>query len=427
MKRLYYALLCGLLTMIACDKDDPTPIPAPGGTITSITEDLTLTADGDWILDGLVYVENNATLTIEPGTTLKFTASPGTGDNASALIITRGARIIANGTAVNPIVMTSDADNGTLTSRDNSLWGGLILLGRASVFADGETELGIEGISDTEERAKYGAPAGAADDNDSSGSLRYVSIRHTGIGLAPGDEIQGLTLGAVGAGTTIEYVEIYGSSDDGIEFFGGTVDVRYAAIIGAEDDSFDWDLGYRGDGNQYWFAIQRSDAGDHLGELDGAKPDGADLYANPTVSNFTLIGSSNTENMWIFRDATAGTWENGIVAESGAKGLEVEDLPASKGIDAYQRLLDGTLNINNVIWSNIGGATTFAELVQATDGGDGTEENGGRTQAVIDELTANCTINNGVISRDDPSAGNLGAFTGGNWTAGWTAYDEKGI
>ncbi len=426
MKFLNYCFLSlSILALTNCDSnEDPTPNPDPPlEVITRITEDRTLTADGDWTLDGLVYVENNAVLTIEPGATLKFTSAPGTGDNASALIITRGAKIMAEGTADLPIVLTSTEDDGSLTSADNSLWGGLILLGRSKVFAEGETELGIEGIDDSELRAKYGGD----DVNDNSGVISYVSIRHTGIGLAPGDEIQGLTLGAVGTGTAISYVEIYGSSDDGIEFFGGTVDIKYAAIIGAEDDSFDWDLGYRGTGNQYWFAIQREDAGDHLSELDGAKPDGADLYSNPTVRDFTLVGSSNTENMLIFRDATAGTWERGVIAESGNKGLEVEDLPAAKGIDSYQRLLNGELKLREIVWSNIGGAESFAAMVQATDGGDGTEENGGRTEAIIAELEVNCSIDNGVISRDNPAAGNRGAFVNGDWTTGWTAYSNRGI
>ena len=276
-------------------------------------EDYYWTKDKEYLLDGLVYLEEVGKLYIEEGTVIKFTSNPTTGDNTSALIITRDAQIFAEGTADEPIILTSDLDDGnpgTLDETDNSLWGGLILLGKAKISMDGSPEGQIEGIDATEPRGRFGG----TNNEDNSGVLRYVSIRYTGAELAPGNELQGLTLGAVGSGTTIEYVEIFASSDDGIEFFGGHVNLNHIVIAWAEDDSFDWDIGWRGKG-QFWFAVQRSDVANHGGEWDGAQPDGVEdpYYSMPVLYNATFIGSGvgaeNAKNSpaILMRDATAGT------------------------------------------------------------------------------------------------------------------------
>jgi hypothetical protein len=200
------------------------------------------TADNTYILDGIVFVEDGATLTIEAGTVIK--GEDGDGLDASALVITRGAQIYAEGTPSQPIIFTSVNDAGDLTALDRGQWGGVVLLGRATTnnpTDGGEKE--VEGINEIvtegDERATYGGD----DDDDSSGILRYVSIRHTGknIGDQAGNEIQGLTLGAVGRGTVIEYVESFASADDGFEWFGGTVNAKYLVSAFNEDDAFDWD------------------------------------------------------------------------------------------------------------------------------------------------------------------------------------------
>ena len=170
------------------------------------------------------------------------------------MIILR-AKIIAAGTHNNPIVFTAldERDNpGSLSLATTQKWGGLIVLGKADLNHL-EDELEIEGFpSGSSEYIKYGGN----DDTDNSGVIRYVSIRYGGYEFAAGEEINGLTLGAVGSGTTIEYVEVYNNSDDGIEFFGGTVNTKYMVMAYNEDESFDIDQGYRGK-NQFWFVIQK--------------------------------------------------------------------------------------------------------------------------------------------------------------------------
>jgi len=183
------------------------------------------TSDNVYILDGLVYLEEGGVLNIEAGTVIKGAATITTGDNTSALIIARGAQIFANGTASDPsdpIIFTAEeddlTDNGDFTAQDRGEWGGLIVLGKATIARPDGAD-GIEGIDADEARAQFGG----TEDDDNSGVIKYISIRHGGAQLSPNNEINGLTLGGVGSGTEIDYVEVFANLDDGIEFFGGTV------------------------------------------------------------------------------------------------------------------------------------------------------------------------------------------------------------
>ncbi|HKL15545.1 MAG TPA: hypothetical protein VJ915_07905, partial [Balneolaceae bacterium] len=230
----------------------------------NITTDTEWTADNEYLLDGMIFVTDDADLYIEAGTTVR--GAFGQDLDASGLVITRGSRIFAEGTAENPIIFTAEDDG--LTKDDVGEWGGLVILGRATT--NNATEGTIEGVNEiSSDPALVGY--GGTDDMDDSGILRYVSIRHTGIniGSSSGNEIQGLTMGGVGAGTTIEYVESFASGDDGYEWFGGTVHARYLVSAFNNDDAFDWDQGFRGKG-QFWFAIQDSDQTGRAAEMDGA-------------------------------------------------------------------------------------------------------------------------------------------------------------
>ncbi|MGM0377835.1 MAG: hypothetical protein ACQEQ0_13770, partial [Bacteroidota bacterium] len=207
-----------------------------GGTGTT-----TWTADKEYLLDGHVFVNDGQTLTIEPGTVIR--ANTGQGENASALIVARGGKLVAEGTPEDPIIFTVEGDDlgGAVPIEANGLWGGVIILGNAPVnTANGENM--IEGIPDDEPRGVYGGD----NKSDNSGIIKYVSVRHGGTRLGQGDEINGLTLGGVGNGTTLEYVEVISNRDDGFEFFGGTVNGRYLLSAFCGDDAFDFDLGYRG-------------------------------------------------------------------------------------------------------------------------------------------------------------------------------------
>lgn len=207
-----------------CTPQAPAPITVSG----QITANTTWSSSNIYLLSGFVYVRNGATLTIEPGTIIK-------GDKTSkgALIIEQGGRIVANGTATQPIVFTSNEPVG---ARGRGDWGGLIICGRAPVNLSG-TPIIEGGVGST-----YGGNLPA----DDSGILRYVRIEYPGIAFQPNSEINGLTMGGVGSGTTIEYVQVYGCGDDSFEWFGGTVNAKYLVAVAATDDDFDADNGYSG-------------------------------------------------------------------------------------------------------------------------------------------------------------------------------------
>lgn len=270
----------------------------------SITSDTTWTADNEYLLAGYVFVTGGATLTIEPGTVIKGEVSTGAG--AAALVITRGSKIMAEGTADNPIIFTSELDplDGSLGSDRKSLWGGLVILGKASINsrADDETPADpavdqIEGFSVSSDQIPlitFGADADTnlSDDTDNSGVLRYVSIRHGGAVIGTGNEINGLTMGGVGSGTTISHIEVFANQDDGFEFFGGTVSASYLVAAFCGDDSFDFDQGFRGTlDHLFTIQIQDQEPGDKAIEWDGATtPKTATPISNVTVTNLTAIG-----------------------------------------------------------------------------------------------------------------------------------------
>jgi len=236
----------------------------------TINSDLTLTNDKIWYLVGRTIVTNGATLTIEPGTIIK--GNSGTGANASCLLIAKGAKIDAQGTSQQPIVFTSIADNigigqrkGTsLDENTNGLWGGLILLGNSPISAD-NVSMQIEGIPASETNGLYGG----IDELDNSGTLNYVSIRHGGANIGEGNEINGLTLGGVGSGTTINNIEIVGNQDDGVEWFGGNVNVSNILVWSVGDDCIDIDQAYSGNINNV--LIIPGSTTDHALEIDGGE------------------------------------------------------------------------------------------------------------------------------------------------------------
>ena len=259
-----------------------------------LTENKTLTNDKIWKLKGRVVVEDGVELTIESGTIIK--AHPGTGSEASTLIIARGAKLFAQGTADAPIIMTAMSDNielgasqGTnLSENDRGLWGGLLILGKAPGSFDGDvTEVQIEGIPATDTNGLYGG----TDATDNSGIITYVSIRHGGAEIGEGNEINGLTLGAVGNGTEINHIEVVANVDDGIEFFGGTVNADNLLVWACGDDGLDIDQAYKGTINDSMVIL--GDASDHGLEVDG--PEGSAI-GSFTLSNITLIGNSVTSN-----------------------------------------------------------------------------------------------------------------------------------
>lgn len=286
-----------------------------------------LTCDKTYLLDNKIYVPAGKSLTIQPGTVIKGVPT-GTTLAANAILVMRDGKIFANGTESCPIVFTAQADplDGTYPLTNKGQWGGIVILGKATnnltTAANysptgaagffGTAQVGgvnsvnggdgvgfIEGFTAADARNLYGMPPGQADDNDNSGILRYVSIRHAGASVGANNELNGLTLGSVGRGTTIENIEVVSNDDDGVEPFGGTVNLKYLTLMFNNDDNFDYDLGYTGK-VQFILSV-KLDATTFTGGDSGIEADGDDNKANPTllshpvIYNATFIGNgSNT-------------------------------------------------------------------------------------------------------------------------------------
>jgi len=264
----------------------------------NISSNTTWSKSKVYVLAGRITVLSGATLTIEAGTVIKGQA--GTGANATALLIARGGKLMADGTETAPIIFTSVADeitpelvaSGNFASPNldpdvNGLWGGVIVLGKAKISASGDkTEVQIEGIPTSDPNGLYGG----TEDNDNSGVLRYISIRHGGANIGSGNEINGLTLGGVGSGTIIENIEVVANQDDGIEWFGGTVNTKNVVVWNVGDDGIDTDQSWQGTLDNF---VVIAVAG-HCFELDG--PEGT-FAAGHTIKNGSISASTGTDRV----------------------------------------------------------------------------------------------------------------------------------
>lgn len=403
----------------------------------SITSDMTLDATIKYILKGFVFVEDGATLTIPANTLIE--AMPGQGENASALIVKMGGKIQANGTDAEPIIMTGlgDGRDANYAKYVQGLWGGLVILGKAET--NNSIAKRIEGIPE-----EYGAFYGydnnsGANNNDNSGSITYLSLRHGGTDIGAGNEINGISMGAVGAETTLEYIEVISNKDDGIEFFGGVAQVKHALVALVGDDSFDTDEGFRGHG-QFWCAIQGEDTGDRLAEQDGGTGDDEESapYAQPTYYNFTYIGHG-FGNYVIFRDNAAGIYANSIFAH-GEKGLRIEYRDDKHS--SYDWLTDAspeaTLMIKNCLFSNIAEKYIYAKAESGTlppdhetvtDNFFNNNNNYAEDMGIDPDnvIPAAASSNPTAAVPADPFFTDVsyhGAFEPGgtNWANGWTLY-----
>jgi hypothetical protein len=296
----------------------------------SIAASTTWTADKTYLLQGAVCVRSGATLTIQAGTKV-------VGEKASlgTLVIDRGARIDAQGTETQPIVMTSDRNVG---SRARGDWGGLILNGTAPINIPGGVK---EGEGDT-------GQFGGSNPADSSGVLRYVRVEFAGIEFSPDNELNGIAFQAVGAGTACDHLQVHFNLDDAFEWFGGTAACKYLLATGAGDDSFDWTDGWTGRG-QFWVAQQRADDADNGFESDNLSADReAAPRSNPTIFNVSLIGAPSSDggtgsaNGMVLREGTGATLRNFVVLGFKRVGVDVRD----RSIDLAK---DGTLSFANAI------------------------------------------------------------------------------
>jgi hypothetical protein len=361
------------------------------------TGTVTWSKDTTYILRGFIFVNDGQTLTIEAGTVIK--GQPGQGAGASALIVSRGGHINAVGTENEPIIMTGLADdlNGSVPDDAVQTWGGLIILGKATTNnnAEGGSKQ-IEGIPVDETRGLYGGD----DDNDNSGTIKYVSVRHGGSVIGADNEINGISLGAVGSATTIDHVEVFANFDDGIEFFGGAAKLTNVVLTYAGDDGLDQDEGFHGTVQNalVWKKAATNQSSDPRGaELDGGvganepeKP-----FAVASMANITLYGEGTNpqtaanKQTFYMRDGWAGRFYNSIFygfdgpidMERRTDKINSVDGKSASCYDMWVSVANGgygTLKIeNNLIYTNgvtINDSLGYADVFQLSDMPDAAKE-----------------------------------------------------
>lgn len=439
----YFVALALILSVFSgCSKDDDNDGPSETELEViegQITANKTLSADKTYLLRGYVRVMDGATLEIPAGTIIK-------GEQASkaALIIERGGRIKANGTASKPIIFTSDRPVG---SRGIGDWSGIIICGKSTVNSADGTSL-YEGGSLGTGVAVYGGTS----PNDNSGEFTYVRIEFAGIAIEQNKEINGLTLCGVGSGTTIHHVQVSYGGDDGFEFFGGTVNAHHLIAYRTVDDDFDFDQGYSGK-LQYGISIKDPALADAVGtsrgiELENKGGVTGGIYTKPIISNFTFIGPGSIGVQYHgagvhFGQNSRMVLANSIIVNARGNGVEFNtDFPA-------QELKDGRSAFkNNIVFGNtanygLSGVATSVFDVAALTTFMGTSANA--TIANLDaagfnstSLTApNLTLKNTSPARAKASftATELstgftvetfaGAMESSDWTAGWASWDPK--
>ncbi|MGC6425723.1 MAG: hypothetical protein ACON5H_01860, partial [Akkermansiaceae bacterium] len=435
-----------------------------------ITADTTWTADKTYILTRKIFVDAGVTLTIEAGTKIYSTSSDvGTAaradDEFGSIVVTRGGKINANGTADEPIIMSSieeleaargvdiDTQNGVATAPtrfDRGLWGGLVILGNAKVYnysAAGAANLigenQIEGFApafspdgDADGRVDL-IEYGGSNDADDSGTLRYVSIRHGGYEFAAGDEINGLTLGGVGSGTTLEFIEVFANSDDGIEFFGGTANIKNALVSFCKDDGFDLDEGYTG--KMQYLAVFQNPTGDnsmstsvqdsdHGGEWDGNnKGDANDFKSAPIIANLTFIGDNEGDHAFKIDDFFSGEVYNSaatgfadLLTVSGDNTLATAPVFENVTTDVANSVDDGA--VETLIDSDFNKvADVMLGKVDIANGSYDPRPASGSPLlgATVTDMAAKDAFFENTTYQ--------GAFGGeSNWAAGWTRFSALG-
>jgi hypothetical protein len=456
---LLAALSVAVLSLGACKKNDDNNNNNNNGTVVELTGDIssdqTLTSDKKYLIKGFVYVTNGAKLTIDAGTVIM-------GDKATkgTLVVSRGAMIDAQGTSTNPIVFTSSIAAGARREGD---WGGIILLGKAPINPTGgeaKIEGGLVPTAGGDEHAYIWY--GGSDANDNSGILKYVRIEFAGIAYSPDNEINGLTMGGVGSGTTISYVQVYRSGDDSYEWFGGTVNCDHLVATYTWDDDFDTDFGFSGK-IQFGVAQRYKTIADQSGS-NGFESDNDANGSNNTpqtrsiFSNMTIIGpitsanpsssplsgiNANYQHGAQIRRNSSQTIINSVLIGFPI-GLYIDD---SKGTATSNNATAGTLIFrNNIIagcatpfksastwvdaaaWFTATGTTVldsaqFVKMVDPNKYSAAVSASAGRPNYLLQSTAAAISgaSFSGVDGFDNVSY--RGAFDGSNdWTQGWTNF-----
>lgn len=396
------ALIAGVsLFATSCSSDeDPVNNPGDGGEDTyvldsDITENVTLETGKTYTLNGGVHVKSGATLTIQPGVTIVAQHD----ETVDYILIEQGAKIDAQGTAAQPIVMTSE-------KKEAGAWGGLHICGYAHTNnGSGKSEIG-------------NAPYGGNNDADNSGTLKYIRLEYTGYAFDEEHEANGVSFYGVGNGTTVEHLQAYQGSDDGFEFFGGSVNVKYMVVTSCSDDSFDWTEGWNGKA-QFLVAYQEGESSlgyacDCLMECDNnGTNNAATPVAHPTIANATLIGNGGDAQGVRLRAGTQVEFYNTIITGKG-KPLTVETN------ETENALKDGTSKLEYVAisgeLSSKQGIYTNADFAQAT--GNLTNQEFSWTGKYVGTLDGGKDLSaDSFFTKTDYKGA---VKSGDDWTSGWT-------
>ena len=396
------ALIAGVsLFATSCSSDeDPINNPGDGGEDTyvldsDITENVTLETGKTYTLNGGVHVKSGATLTIQPGVTIVAQHD----ETVDYILIEQGAKIDAQGTAAQPIVMTSE-------KKEAGAWGGLHICGYAHTNnGSGKSEIG-------------NAPYGGNNDADNSGTLKYIRLEYTGYAFDEEHEANGVSFYGVGNGTTVEHLQAYQGSDDGFEFFGGSVNVKYMVVTSCSDDSFDWTEGWNGKA-QFLVAYQEGESSlgyacDCLMECDNnGTNNAATPVAHPTIANATLIGNCGDAQGVRLRAGTQVELYNTIITGKG-KPLTVATN------ETENALKDGTSKLEYVAisgeLSSKQGIYTNADFAQAT--GNLTNQEFSWTGKYVGTLDGGKDLSaDSFFTKTDYKGA---VKSGDDWTSGWT-------
>ena len=397
-----------------------------------IVEDTTWTADKVYVLKNVIIVIQPATLTIEPGTLIL-------GDRNSALVTQGGARLIADGTREEPIVFTSSKPVGQRRAGD---WGGLALIGKARI---NRVPMYLNIVTNQED-----AEVGGQDDAWNCGTLRYVRTEFGG-GLIDGEKaLNGLTFAGCGSETVVDYVQSHFGDDDGIEIFGGTMDITHAVSSRPQGDGFDFDVGWRGKGQ--FLAVQLDGNGEEAieGENRGEEPLATPL-TDFQVYNYTVIGAEQETDFQrgvIFKSGGYGKLSHGIILGTSTDAVHIS------GPESAQNASMGRTQVENTLFFNIGTGETPQLFTLDEEASMEVSDMFDPEAYFRDEETLNVFDkdpgfqnpydlgNPGWVpspefttGRDiepppegfDPTAVYLGAFSPSSpaWTEGWTAYPKK--
>ncbi len=321
-----------------------------------ITSDLTIPANTTIAIQGPVFVGQDggtsATLTLEQGVRIMGASAAGTANATDDyLVVSRGSQIVVNGTSTNPVRMTArgamnDEETGSslIQVGSNGLWGGLVINGFAPINDCGDATA-TGGDADCQKQGEGASGLFGGDQaDDNSGSINYLIVEYAGSRLTNDDELNGIAFQGVGSGTTVSHIQVHNNLDDGVEWFGGTVNVKYLAVTGAGDDSIDWTDGWSG---RLQFAAVYSNvpsSGDPRG-IEADNRDGTNdktPFSDPQVSNFTLIGTSGNQQGILLRRGTKGAIMNGVVA-GFPTGLDVDSS------QTFTNFTNGDLTISSLL------------------------------------------------------------------------------